>query len=561
MQIFSLIGEFKNFCLKTTQEIIDQFSLPKYLQEYDKYLKLQNGLFFENEYLQYEIKEKNISIRICSFLNSSQQTINRLKHEFKTIKYISDKLISMKIKKQDYEYYVPLSCKIYYKGFLALVMSIPLIEEKIVEKSIETHSDSKNNSNSKNNANTLLKNKSTINTPHNKNINETKNNLKIIYNDNQVFGPTKEGHFIFDKKIYNDQILLAKALNLKEDIYVWKRNSDSLPIALSILTQVHKANMKSWTEFTTFQNIKTIEDLNFLLGEFKKEDPKKFEIFYLKNIADTFPLDVGLSNDLNEILLNGTTRFRPEFIENYKDPLSSNIFLSPLKCKENELNDIEGMLASEYLLTKTIEKFLKNLQEFKVANIPISGENLSKLIHKNGINIRYLGKIAEKCKKQSNFFSFLKDLCEAEMISRTCKEIFWARVQEILKNFWKSKFFVEEPLNLSSNNLTPISDCKTPNNLLHASFENSSENENEQEILENEQENSDFVSEVQKELMREIKEEVISFFNLLFGKGSESEAFWKEILLKKIQNKFHYDFQLDNFRNYSVNFFYKNINN
>ena len=48
MQIFSLIGEFKNFCLKTTQEIIDQFSLPKYLQEYDKYLKLQNGLFFEN---------------------------------------------------------------------------------------------------------------------------------------------------------------------------------------------------------------------------------------------------------------------------------------------------------------------------------------------------------------------------------------------------------------------------------------------------------------------------------------------------------------------------------
>lgn len=498
MQIFSFLGDFKAFCVKIATEIIDELVLPKYAQKYEMYLKKQQKMnFFDVEELQYEIKEKRILLKICSFKKSSQEKIKSLKHEFKTMKHLSDVLLLMQIKKKNYHYFVPLACKITYKFFFVLAVSLPPLEPS----------------------------------------------LKSGHESSQVFGPTHEGHYIFDPKIYEDLVLLAKTLNMKPHLYFWSVKSEPLQLALSIFTQVHLADTKIWKDFTAFFEIKSIEDVNSVKEKLKSKDAKEFQIYYLKNTADIFPLCISQNpNDLPD----QQNRFRPEFLKKYETPLSSDIFLSPLNTAENDSENTDGYEASKQLQTRALDNFLESVKNLQV--LPVSGQDLSKALHGKGVNMRFLGELAKKCRKFV-FLEFLKEICEAEMVARVCKEIFGEKMNECLERFWKGKFSVnEESISFSGqesqNNLPEKT--KEP---LQNFFEESSISEEEEEVSSGKMNETEFADEIRKEFFKGFSEEMVGLMNLVFGKGNSAEEFWEGWLVKRVREKFGYEIERGEVRN------------
>ena len=80
----------------------------------------------------------------------------------------------------------------------------------------------------------------------------------------------------------------------------------------------------------------------------------------------------------------------------------------------------EVRLAGEYLRTTVLPDLVNNLKEGEVG-IPMDGQSLSRLLHKRGINIRYLGQIAELA--QGKKLESLLILATQEMVSRAFKHV------------------------------------------------------------------------------------------------------------------------------------------
>jgi protein TIF31 len=78
--------------------------------------------------------------------------------------------------------------------------------------------------------------------------------------------------------------------------------------------------------------------------------------------------------------------------------------------------------ACEYLRTKIIPELLQDLHDGDVG-FPMDGQSLAQLLHKRGINIRYLGKLAEISKQKGHRLQALTTLVVQEMITRAFKHI------------------------------------------------------------------------------------------------------------------------------------------
>lgn len=90
---------------------------------------------------------------------------------------------------------------------------------------------------------------------------------------------------------------------------------------------------------------------------------------------------------------------------------------------ELEQDEKEVRAACKYLTDEVIPKMVQDLQEGDVG-FPMDGQSLASLLHKRGINIRYLGDIAKKCAaKKDPRLQALKLLCLQEMISRGFKRV------------------------------------------------------------------------------------------------------------------------------------------
>lgn len=89
--------------------------------------------------------------------------------------------------------------------------------------------------------------------------------------------------------------------------------------------------------------------------------------------------------------------------------------------KEELANDEkEVRSACEFLQTTVLPELVNHLKEGDVG-FPMDGQSLSRLLHKRGINIRYLGKIAELAEGKK--LEALHILTEQEMISRGFKHV------------------------------------------------------------------------------------------------------------------------------------------
>jgi protein TIF31 len=92
--------------------------------------------------------------------------------------------------------------------------------------------------------------------------------------------------------------------------------------------------------------------------------------------------------------------------------------------EKNELaRDEEDVRAvCTYLTSKVIPELIGHLQDGEVG-FPVDGRSLSQLLHKRGINMRYLGKIAALSNDKGPRLQALHDLCVREMISRSFKHV------------------------------------------------------------------------------------------------------------------------------------------
>ncbi|KAI9720774.1 MAG: Intracellular distribution of mitochondria [Candelaria pacifica] len=82
----------------------------------------------------------------------------------------------------------------------------------------------------------------------------------------------------------------------------------------------------------------------------------------------------------------------------------------------------EVRAACEYLRSKALPDFIQHLKDGDVG-FPMDGQSLSQLIHKRGINIRYLGMVSTLAGGHGSRLDALKDLAVQEMLSRAFKHI------------------------------------------------------------------------------------------------------------------------------------------
>lgn len=78
--------------------------------------------------------------------------------------------------------------------------------------------------------------------------------------------------------------------------------------------------------------------------------------------------------------------------------------------------------ACDFLRSKAMPELIQDLHDGEVG-FPMDGQSLSQLLHKRGINIRYLGKLANLAKEKGSRLGALSTLLVQEMIARAFKHI------------------------------------------------------------------------------------------------------------------------------------------
>ncbi|KAI5283352.1 Intracellular distribution of mitochondria, partial [Ascosphaera aggregata] len=114
-------------------------------------------------------------------------------------------------------------------------------------------------------------------------------------------------------------------------------------------------------------------------------------------------------------------------ISNFKLAFNPDVFSGQVPQTEEEKaawaedeNDVRA--ACDFLITKVLPELIQDLHEGDVG-FPMDGQSLTQLLHKRGINIRYLGKLVKLTEEKGARLAALKTLLVQEMISRAFKHV------------------------------------------------------------------------------------------------------------------------------------------
>lgn len=97
-------------------------------------------------------------------------------------------------------------------------------------------------------------------------------------------------------------------------------------------------------------------------------------------------------------------------------------------------DEAEVRAACDHLLTEVIPRLIQELKEGDVG-FPMDGQSLSLLLHKRGVNIRYLGKVAELADQEDPRLQALKRLAVQEMITRGFKHFANSKLRNVAAPF------------------------------------------------------------------------------------------------------------------------------
>ncbi|KAK0711298.1 clustered mitochondria-domain-containing protein [Lasiosphaeris hirsuta] len=101
--------------------------------------------------------------------------------------------------------------------------------------------------------------------------------------------------------------------------------------------------------------------------------------------------------------------------------------------------------ACYFLRCEVMDGLMKDLKESEIS-FPMDGRSLTRLLHRRGINMRYLGKLAQKSAADGSRLECFRELCVREMVSRSFKHI-------------AAKYLKYLPLPLTSSCLSHLLNC------------------------------------------------------------------------------------------------------
>lgn len=275
-------------------------------------------------------------------------------------------------------------------------------------------------------------------------------------------------------------------------------------IPLSVFSEIHQSMEYEGDDihsFNDFESVATKKMESSLISVSEAPTDKysrKGIPFYIIKVADILPPDV------HEIKKNEYDhKLRPEYFLNYKKSLNPDVFLLAEEITEEMKIDNEEILqASSYLKNEFLGEFLKKLEEKEY--FPLENYSLREIFHNNGINMRYLGRIAKY-----TVLPHLKQICLADMIARKIKTIFRYYIADFINYSFKY-----DKRKKSDIILTPT---------LRKRISEEKEKENKEDCEFN---FCDFV---------------VDFLNLIFGNSKDTDIFWQEILKKQILHHFEYE--------------------
>ncbi|OLN81817.1 Clustered mitochondria protein-like protein [Colletotrichum chlorophyti] len=102
------------------------------------------------------------------------------------------------------------------------------------------------------------------------------------------------------------------------------------------------------------------------------------------------------------------------------DVFSGQVPQTDAEKEEMKQDENEVRLASKYLREQVIPDLIRELTDCDIS-FPMDGQSLSRLLHKKGINIRYLGKVASS--SQDPRLQCMKEICIQEIVSRSFKHV------------------------------------------------------------------------------------------------------------------------------------------
>ncbi|KAI5284382.1 Intracellular distribution of mitochondria, partial [Ascosphaera acerosa] len=114
-------------------------------------------------------------------------------------------------------------------------------------------------------------------------------------------------------------------------------------------------------------------------------------------------------------------------ISNFKLALNPDVFSGQVPQTDEEKaawaeDEKEVRAAGEFLVSKVLPELIHDLHEGDVG-FPMDGQSLTQLLHKRGINIRYLGKLVSLAEDKGARLAALKALLVQEMLARAFKHV------------------------------------------------------------------------------------------------------------------------------------------
>ncbi len=212
-----------------------------------------------------------------------------------------------------------------------------------------------------------------------------------------------------------------------------------------------RVKMREWLDVELAKRSKAKAEAEASAAEGKEEDAEKQET--------EAPSNADEAKEENKDAVAAEAEPKP--LENridvsdFKFSLNPDVFSGQVpqtdEEKEEMVTDEQGVRAvCEHLHKVAIPSLISDLNESEIT-FPMDGKSLSTLLHKRGINIRYLGRIAELSGGQQRL-QCLYDVCLREMVSRAFKHA-------------SAKYLRYLPLPLSSACMSHLLNC-----LLGASF-------------------------------------------------------------------------------------------
>ncbi|KAH6604088.1 tif31 [Trichoderma cornu-damae] len=112
-------------------------------------------------------------------------------------------------------------------------------------------------------------------------------------------------------------------------------------------------------------------------------------------------------------------------LSDFKFALNPDSFSGQAPRTEEEKSELEAdeqevRAAGEYLRERVIPEFLRELSDSDIS-FPMDGQSLGRILHKRGINIRYLGKITALA--VNDRLRCLREICIQDMVARAFKHV------------------------------------------------------------------------------------------------------------------------------------------